>query len=153
MVRLKVGDVFEIVTPKGKAYIQYVFNNERIGELIRVLPGVYSKQPFNLIELVNNKEEYFVHFPVKAAKRKKIIELIGNFELPLELEIPTHFRTITKDSDRNSSGWQILDYETWIRETVNTLSEQQKKLSPWGIWNDTLLIERITQGWNLDKWE
>lgn len=152
MARLKGGDVFEIVTPKGKAYIQYVFNNDTIGELIRVLPGVYENQPHNLAEIVDKKEEYFVHFPVKAANKQKIIELIGNFELPHDLEIPKKFRTLKKDRDGNQIGWQIVDYDTWQRETVNKLSEQQQELSPWGTWNDTLLVERITQGWTLDKW-
>jgi len=152
MARLKVGDVFEIVTPKGKAYIQYVFNNDTIGELIRVLQGVYENQPQNLAEIVNKNEEYFVHFPVKAANKQKIIELIGNFELPHDLDIPKKFRTLKKDRDGNLIGWQIVDYDTWQRETVNKLSEQQQELSPWGTWNDTLLVERITQGWTLDKW-
>jgi hypothetical protein len=152
MVRLKIGDVFEIVTPIGKAYIQYVLNNETIGELIRVIPGVYDNQPINLAEIVDKKEEYFVHFPIKAANKQKIIELIGNFELPYELDIPKQFRTLKKDRDGNLIGWQIVDYDTWQRETVNKLSDQQQKLSPWGTWNDTLLIERISQGWSLDKW-
>lgn len=152
MARLKVGDVFEIVTPKGKAYIQYVLNNETIGELIRVLPGVYDNQPHNLAEIVEKKEEYFVHFPVKAANKQKIIELVGTFGLPHEFDIPKQFRTLKKDRDGNVISWQIMDYDTWQRETVNELSEKQKKLSPWGTWNDTLLVERISQGWTLDKW-
>ena len=152
MARLKIGDIFEIITPKGKAYIQYVFNDETIGALIRVLPGVYDKQPHNLVELVNKKEMYFVHFPVKAANKLKIIEFIGNFELPNDLVIPKNFRTLEKDRKGNIIRWQIVDYDTWQRETVNELSEEQKKLSPWGTWNDTLLIERISQGWTLDNW-
>jgi len=152
LARLKVGDVFEIVTPKGKAYIQYILNNATIGELIRVLPGVYDKQPHNLADIVDKKEEYFVHFPIKAANKQKIIELIGNFELPHQLEIPKQFRTLKKDRDGNLIGWQIVDYDTWQREPVCKLSAQQQKLSPWGTWNDTLLVERISQGWSLDKW-
>lgn len=152
MERLKFGDILEITTPKGKAYLQYVLNDETIGGLIRVLPGVYDKQPHSLAELVSKKEEYFVHFPVKAANKQKIIALVGNYELPEELDIPKQFRTIKKDKDGKVIGWQIVDYDTWQRETVNELSEEQKKLSPWGTWNDTLLVERISKGWTLDKW-
>lgn len=149
---LKIGDVFEIVTPKGKAYIQYVFKNETLGELIRVLQGVYEQRPQNLEEIVNKSEQYFIHFPVKVANKQRIIELSGNFELPPNLEIPKKFRTLRKDKDGNIIGWQIIDYDSWQRETVNKLSGQQQELSPWGTWNDTLLIERITQGWTLEKW-
>lgn len=152
MKRIKVGDVFEIDTPKGRAYIQYVLKNKMIGELIRVLPGVYENQPDNLLQIVNAKEEYFVHFPVKAANKQKIINLMGNFGLPKGIDIPKQFRTKKMDKHGTPIGWQIIDYETWQRETVDELLDEHKKISPWGIWNDTLLIERISQGWNLDNW-
>jgi hypothetical protein len=41
MARIKIGDVFEISTPKGKAYLQYVHKNETIGELLRILEGLF----------------------------------------------------------------------------------------------------------------
>lgn len=152
VARIKVGDVFEVDTPRGKAYIQYVSHNEMIGELIRVLPGVYDKIPDNIKEIVTGKEEYFVHFPVKAAKKQKIVELISNFDLPKGLEIPKKFRTEIMNNDGNLVGWHIVDYETWQRETISELTEEQKKLSPWGTWNDALLIERISQEWTLENW-
>ena len=152
MAQLKVGDVFEVDTPRGKAYIQYVSHNEVIGELIRVLPGVYDKRPENLMEIVNKKGDYFIHFPVKAAKKQKIVELISHFALPKGLEIPKKFRTEITDKDGNLAGWHIVDYDTWQRDTISELSEEQKKLSPWGTWNDTLLIERISQEWTLENW-
>lgn len=151
-VRLKVGDVFEVDTPRGKAYIQYASHDEVIGELIRVLPGVYDKRPENLMEIVNGEEEYFIHFPLKAAKKQKLVELISNFELAKGLEIPKKFRDDITDKDGNLIGWHIVDYDTWQRETISELSEEQKKLSPWGTWNDTLLIERILQEWTLENW-
>ena len=49
-------------------------------------------------------------------------------------------------------GWHIVDTETWQRQLVKTLSPEQKKLSPWGIWNDTLLIENLVNDWSLEKW-
>jgi len=97
-----------------------------VGELIRVLPGVYDKIPDNLKEIVTGKEEYFVHFPVKAAKKQKIIELISNFDLPNGLEIPKKFRTEIMNNDGNLVGWHIVDYETWQRETISELTEEQK---------------------------
>ncbi|GGA49178.1 hypothetical protein [Psychrobacillus lasiicapitis] len=48
--------------------------------------------------------------------------------------------------------WHIIDYDTWSRENVERLSKEQKQLSPWGIWNDTLLKQRLAEGWTLDKW-
>ncbi|MCS7123146.1 MAG: hypothetical protein RMJ17_01025, partial [Candidatus Aenigmarchaeota archaeon] len=39
--RPKIGDVFEIKTPKGFAYVQYSIRHPDFGEIIRVLPGLY----------------------------------------------------------------------------------------------------------------
>jgi len=35
---------------------------------------------------------------------------------------------------------------------VKTLSSEQVKYSEWAVWNDTLLIEKLTDEWSLDKW-
>lgn len=153
MKPLLVGDVFEIDTPKGKAYLHHVFNNPDLVELIRVLPGIYEEQPQNLSELVQGKEEYLIHFPVKAAIKKKILRLIGNYDLPMGFVIPDKFRDSFDDSNGGGAYWQIVDYDSWQRQTFYELTDKQIKLSPWGIWNDTLLIERICQNWRLDEWK
>lgn len=49
-------------------------------------------------------------------------------------------------------GWHIVDTETWQRQLVQTLTKEQKALSPWGIWNDTLLIENLVKDWRLEDW-
>jgi hypothetical protein len=36
----------------------------------------------NLDALICEQERYFVFFPVAAAKRKKIIDAVGNFSVP-----------------------------------------------------------------------
>lgn len=51
-----------------------------------------------------------------------------------------------------SLGWQIIDTDTWHRQLVKDLSAEQKKLSDWGTWNDTLLIEDLVSDWSLEKW-
>ncbi len=38
MVRLNIGDVFEIETSNGLAFFQYVHHDKIIGSLIRILP-------------------------------------------------------------------------------------------------------------------
>lgn len=149
--RIKVGDVFEINTPKGKAYLQYVYNNPDITELIRVLHGKYYEQPNDLSSIIEGNELYLVHFPLKVAYKRGIVKLIGRFNVPNEFQIPKNMRSLHVDVDGNRI-WYIVDYDTWRREPVKELSNEQIKLSPWGTWNDTLLIERISEGWTLDKW-
>jgi len=73
MGRIKVGDIFEIHTPKGKAYLHYIYKDKTTGDLIRVLPGLYSERPASFDKLASSKERYVVIFPLLAASKQKIV--------------------------------------------------------------------------------
>ena len=151
MPKIKVGDIFEINTPKGKAYLHYIHHDRVTGELIRVLNGIYSVRPVNLDQLVASEEQYMVSFPLSAATKKKIVEPVGYFP-DSNFSKPKFMRD--KHIIRGEFlGWHLVDTETWHRQLVTNLSIEQKKLSPWGSWNDTLLIERIMNDWSLEKWD
>ena len=49
-------------------------------------------------------------------------------------------------------GWHIVDVSTLKRQFVEKLSQEQKQLSPIGIYNDTSLKEMLERGWNLENW-
>jgi hypothetical protein len=153
MKRLKIGDVFEIKTPKGNAYFQYAFQNETVGELIRILPGLFEIEPGNINELVNENEVFFIHFPLKAAFKQGIVRYVGNIELPQHTELPNYMRSKKVDRNGKFECWHIINYKTWERESVNELNQTQLRLSPWGTWNDTLLIERLSDGWTPEIWK
>lgn len=150
MARIKLGDIFEINTPQGKAYLHYIHKDSVTGELVRVLQGLYYERPANLSTLVAEEERYIISFPLAAATRKMIVELAGNSSA-LNFNKPKLMRT--KHCIRGEFlGWHLVDTETWQRQLVKTLSPEHKKLSPWGIWNDTLLIENLSNDWSLENW-
>ncbi|MFC4322018.1 hypothetical protein [Litchfieldia salsa] len=151
-MRIKIGDVFQIETSKGLAFFQYVLKHDSMGSLIRILPNLHKDNNTDKInELVEQKELFFIHFPVGAALRRKIVCKVGNFQIPNGLVLPTKFRD--KHIVRSEFiSWHIVDYETYQIESVKKLTDEQLKLSPMGTWNDTLLIERLEEGWTLDKW-
>jgi hypothetical protein len=152
MGKVKPGDVFEINTKIGKCYLQYCLLNANGVELIRVLAGVYKTQPSNISEIVGAPERYVVHFPVAAAFRKKLIALIDNFPLPPGFSKP-HLMRATYLSQGKFLGWHIIDTKTLQRRYVKELSVAERFLSPWGIWNDTFLKERLVEGWSLENWD
>ena len=80
-----------------------------------------------------------------------IVRRVGNYSIPKEFALPKKFR-----DEHIVRGeficWHIIDYESWQRESIVKLTEEQKQLSPWGTWNDTLLIERLEEEWTLEKW-
>lgn len=150
MSKIKIGDVFEINTPKGKAYLHYVDKDGSMGDLIRVLQGLYSERPTNFDKITSSKERYVIFFPLSAAVKQKIVVLVGQYSVE-RFEKPKYMRC--EHTVRGEFlGWHIIDMKTWKRQLVKNLTQEQIMLSPWGIWNDTLLIEKLVDNWSLDKW-
>ena len=151
MKKIELGDIFEINTPKGKAYLHYIALNVVGVEIIRVLPGLYEKEPKDLMVVATADERYMVAFPVAAAARKKIVNKVGHLSAN-KYKKPKYMRTkncIGKDI----KGWHIVDTDSMKRQFVEKLTPEQQKLSPWGHWNDTLLIENLVDNWSLKKWK
>jgi len=145
---MKIGDIFEIKTKKGSGYLQYVKEPSDNTELekTRIFYTLYNEKP-ELSEIVSGKY-FFLEFPLQAAKKKKILTYIGNIILPVNLSYPRYFRS----ENIFGKGWRIID-SMGGQKVVEELTKEQKKMSPWGTWNDTLLIDNLEKGWRLNKWE
>jgi hypothetical protein len=150
MIKIKIGDIFEINTPKGKAYLHYIYKDKAIGDLIRVLPGLYTERPVSFDKLAASDERYMIFFPVSAAHKRNIVEHVGYYPAD-NFSKPKYMRT-EHNVRGEFLGWHIIDTDTWRRQLVNELTAEQKKLSSWGIWNDTLLIKNLISDWSLEKW-
>ncbi|OFV80741.1 MAG: hypothetical protein A2Y78_15400 [Acidobacteria bacterium RBG_13_68_16] len=143
--RPRIGDVIEIGTPKGLAYAQYTHKHDeqpRYGALIRVLPGLYKTRPVSFNDLVKRKERFFVFFPLGAACKRGIVTIVANEVIPKSAcPFPT-FRS--RATERPS--WELWDgHRYWC---VYKLTPEQRSLPILAVWNDTLLIDRIVQGWS-----
>lgn len=149
---IKLGDIFELQTKKGnKIYLQCVelpIDTKNEVELVKIFYNLYNERPTDLNIIVKG-DYFFNRFVLKAAYRKKIIDKIGNVALTENFEVPKYYRTTNFTDD----AWQIIDAKTLKRETVIDLSDEQKKLSPWSMMNDTLIIELLERGWTLENWE
>lgn len=146
MRKIKVGDIFSIETPKGLCLFQYVYLEETLGELIYIFSGLHEKIP-QMSELKKGSEGFYVHFPVKAALNRKIIEFVEHSPVPDSIEIPSYFKHEVTDKDGNVIELQIVDYKTWQRHSENDFQLVAEKLSPWGVWNDTYLIDYVVERW------
>lgn len=149
MAKIQIGDLFEIKTPKGKAYLHYIHRDSVTGELVRVLQGLHVEKP-DLEQLAALDERYMISFPLSAAAKRKIVERVGYYSSE-SFSKPKFMRTsfIVREE---FLGWHLVDTETWQRQLVKDLSHEQRGFSPWGIWNDTLLINRLIDDWSLEKW-
>lgn len=150
MAKINYGDIFEIDTSRGKAYLHYIYRGSDRIELIRVLRGLYPDSLPDLEQLANTTEAFMVFFPLAAAARRKIVRRIDSFSAH-GFSKPKYMRT-THNIRGEFLGWFIVDTDTLKLELVKLLSPDQVQLSPWGVWNDTLLIERLENGWTLENW-
>jgi hypothetical protein len=149
MRKIQLGDIFEINTPNGNAYLHYIYDEAGI-QLIRVLHGLYSERPANLALVAESRERYMIFFPLAAASKRKIVEPVGyyptnNFTKPKYMRTQHNIRG-------EFLGWHIVNTNTLYRELVKELTPEHKKLSDWTMWNDTLLIENLVNDWSLEKW-
>lgn len=148
--KIKLGDVFEIKTKKGLAYAQYVLRNSEMGALIRVLPGFHETRPVRFIEVVAQSESFVTFFPLQAAIDRDIFEVVANEPVPAKSKKLPLFRARGHiDREGFVHDWRLWDGDKSVR--VGKLAPEQRKLPIKEIWNDTLLIERIEEGWTPEK--
>ena len=107
--------------------------------------GLYLSPP-NADALVQEKERYFIFFPVAAAKRKKIVQFVGNFPVPPWAEgRPVMRRAGGIARDGRVMNWFIRSDQGEIR--VDKLSKEQELFSIAEVWNDAMLAQRICEDW------
>ncbi len=65
--RARPGDILEVSTPRGLAYIHYTARHSEYGDAIRGLPGFFATRPVGFTALASSPEAYFTFYPAVAA--------------------------------------------------------------------------------------
>lgn len=78
----RVGDIVEVKTPKGLAYLQYTHDRKGMGELVRILPGLFAVRPADFAQLANQRELYFVFYTLRHALKKRLVEVASHQPIP-----------------------------------------------------------------------
>jgi len=141
-IKVKIGDLFEICTSKGFAYAQYSHHNALCGALIRVLPGLFDQRPDHLRSIVTKNHLFVVFFPVQEAVDKHLVEIVGNYPIPVEAQQFPLFRAgaINVLTGTVKTWWLWDGDKEW---KVERMSPEEMRLPLREIVNDTLLIEKI----------
>ncbi len=137
----KLGDVFEIEIDKQKAYFQYTFKYVPFGYLIRILPGLYTDKCDNIQELVEQKQRFWIFYPLGTAIRRKLITKVGNFAIPTYAqELPPMRARGGIAKDGTVLNWYRCEGTNVQR--IN-LTEKDLDLSLRGVANHQYLIDII----------
>jgi len=151
MATLKIGSIVEIATQKGLAYAQYTHKHNQYGALLRVYSGFHETRPNHiaLSSILESAPIFLCFFPLSAAVNRGIVSIVDNTSLPLKsLEFPIFRAGVVDPSTGKVATWWLWDGEKEWR--VGELTNDQRKLPIRGVWNDTLLIERIESEWTPD---
>lgn len=149
--RVRPGDVVEIQTRAGLAYVQYTHEHETFGALVRVLPGFHRSRPSDFGPTVRQKERFTVFFPLQAAISRGIVQIAGHEDVPDHARDFPLFRAAGNVDFRTG---RVLDWWLWDGERewrVGQLTPEQWQLPAREIWNDTMLVHRIEAGWTPDQ--
>lgn len=146
----KPGDVLEIKTKRGLAYAQYALRNSEMGALLRVLPGFHPIRPSSFVRIIEQPEQFVTFFPLQAAIARNIFEVVSHEKVPEASQKLPLFRACGHiDREGFIHDWWLWDGNKSVR--IGKLSPDQRRLPIKGIWNDTLLIERIEEEWSSEK--
>jgi hypothetical protein len=148
--RIKIGDIIEIETSIGFAYAQYTHKHNKYGALIRVFDKVFKESIDDFDGVEDIPVRFSIFFPLQAAINRDIFKVVGNRPVAEKNQQFPVFRDGTPHpKTRQVEVWWLWDGEKEWR--VGELTESQWKLPIRGIWNDTLLIERIESGWRQEN--
>jgi len=155
-----IGDVAEIRTPRGLAYVQYTHNDKDMGTLVRVLPGLYDSLP-NLEALVSQPELYFVFYALEYAIRKRQTEVVCNLPVPESARAEPLMRHASgRTREGKVTGWRIvpalcpLTVDFLIRTPVlRELTEEQRRLPLHLLRSHPVMVKELARGWTPERAE
>jgi hypothetical protein len=159
--KAQFGDIVEIKTPAGLAYVQYTHDGGSMGELVRVLPGLFTARPTEFAELVKQKELYFVFYTLAYSLRKNLAEIVSHQHVPQWAQPHPLMRwSGAQDQMGKTVAWKIfkasdpLTLETHQRTPViRTLSPEQQRLSIHHLWPHPVMVRELARGWTPERAE
>jgi hypothetical protein len=144
-MRVAIGDLFEFKTPCGLAYTQYVYEDELLGSLARVLPGLYPSRPSLGDDLVS-RTRFCAFVPIKPAVRTGHLVPVGRFTIPAEHVGPPTVRW-SLGLDPFTHGWRLTNGDQDLgRRKQLTIEEQQ--FPEYELWDFGLLVQRVGSKWS-----
>ncbi|HYO54193.1 ribonuclease E inhibitor RraB [Archangium sp.] len=148
--RARPGDILEVSTPRGLAYIHYTARHPEYGDAIRVLPGFFTTRPADFTALANSPEAYFTFYPAGVAVSQRVVEVVARIPVPPGQELPFFYR---RRGASNREG-RILTWFIWdgTKDTlVRELSEAERLLPIASIWNHEALLYYLTREWRPEQ--
>lgn len=148
--RARPGDVLEVSTPRGLAYVHYSARDPEYGDAIRVLPGFFTTRPADFTALASSPKAYFTFYPVGAAVSQGLVEVVARIPVLPGQGLPTVYRRAgARRPEGGVLAWLICEgkKETLVWE----LSEEQRHLPIARVWMHDTLVSYLTEEWRPEQ--
>lgn len=161
-IKARIGDIVEVRTPAGLGYVQYTHEaNPRLGELVRVLPGLYEIRPTDFSALAGQRELYFIFYFMNYALRTGWAEVVSNQPVPQWAKDPPIMRhAAAHDGFGRVIRWRLINAASPLtpEELIQTpflteLTPEQKRLSIHVIWPHKAMVKELARGWTPERAE
>lgn len=157
----KIGDICEIKTPAGLAYVQYTHEGRDMGQLVRVLPGLFSIRPTDFAELSQQKELYFAFYALNCAFRNHQTEVVSHQPVPGWAQPYPLMRWCgARDPSGRAIAWKIFSASSPLTveehqrtPLIYTLTPEQQRLSVHQLWPHPVMVKEIARGWTPERAE
>jgi hypothetical protein len=143
MAKIRIGDVYEVQTAGGKAYLTFANRHKEFGELVRVSPTFVSAYAKNLcVTLREDEDSYYVFYPLALAVKHELVTYrehcpSDHTAFPkMRIEVPQRL---------GDSLWRVWDGES--SGQAAELSPALSRLSIQAIWNHAMLISKLESHW------
>jgi hypothetical protein len=143
------GDVVEVVWRGGRGYAQYInrYRDPPVwGDMIRVLPGIFTSRPTEFDRLVAQKERFFAFFPLGAAVARGLVRIVAHHDVPERCKEWPLLRSYNENIETGRRTWFLWDGKrpAW---KIGELKPEHLGLSLKEIIPLPVLRERMKTGW------
>ncbi len=150
-----IGDICEIKTPRGLGYVQYTHDGKHRGDLVRVLPGLFSIRPTDFAELAKQREVYFIFYTLKYALRDGQAEIVSHQPVPHWAQpFPLMRWPSAHDRKGRTVAWKLFSASTGLTldehqrtPVIRKLTPEQEKLSVLELWPHRVMVRELARGW------
>ncbi|MGA1833425.1 hypothetical protein [Rhizobium wenxiniae] len=144
--RLKLGDIFQILTSRGVSYAQYTHRNAEYGYLIRVFSKAYRQVPRDFSVVVEGELQFSTFFPAQSAVNQGLISVVANAPVPSQLKHFPIFR-----SRNGGPGGSLWLWDGAISTRLERdLRPEEMRYPTRAMVSAPLLIERIEVGYRAE---
>ena len=147
---MQVGDVMEVTTSKGLAYLQFThegMNHYKGFQTMRQIDGFFKERPTDLVALADLPTIYHFRCLLKLFIKDKVFTKIGNAPVPRKDREPPSFRSGWHDPANDGKivgGWISKGSDDY---RVVQFTPEQQKFSLDGMWTNPTIIDNLEIGW------